>query len=274
MSHSPNRDCIVCYKDTLFSAPCCKQPFCEDCAANWAEKNHTPTCPGCRKPYYTSLDQCEGSEIFLKFKKNSKINVIAGTLVALCPKIIKFKTHKTHSNQMLHIKYRNITEYKPACAPNAFTCERKECEFKLVRATYAEIDESDDESDDEAFEYLTLLMYESDDAEHRYDQACTIYANDLCAAAEITQNIYISQYMMKGWLEFISSTDYTIEIIINEHALKKAFEFDLLTMPVDAHNVRGMYRTICSDLINAYALKKSKLDNFVRESRQYFGEDD
>ena len=117
-------DCMVCYNKCNFIAPCCKQSFCTECAKNWAEQNQTPSCPGCRKPYARSFNDLIGCLILIDIKKldtfgKTKNETIKGTLLKICPTIIKVKTQE----KTRHIKYRHIVRYKHSDAPDSFYCD-------------------------------------------------------------------------------------------------------------------------------------------------------
>ena len=142
MSISPKCDmkCMVCYEDTGYTTPCCKQPFCRSCATNWAEHKHTPTCPSCRELYFKSLKELVGHDIKLTIQKGQNMVVLEGQLESLCPTLMKLKgtetvyrgglrkwmetKHKTilKPEKTHHIKYKSIIHYRPLYAPGAFTC--------------------------------------------------------------------------------------------------------------------------------------------------------
>ena len=117
---SPQKEtlCCICYNTTLVLLPCCKQPCCDSCARNWAEKTHNPPCPMCRTQFYRSLTEIPKDEKVVVTRCHGKSSIV-GTIKP-CKKVLKvFAVEKQY-----HIPYESITSYRIARAPLATACER------------------------------------------------------------------------------------------------------------------------------------------------------
>jgi hypothetical protein len=259
---SQDLNCMVCYEDTTHITPCCKQSFCTKCANNWAEKNNDPTCPGCRELYYKSLHQLEGTEIFLSFKKKGKdTQTLSGTLVAVCSKTIKLKTH---DNRIRYIKYKNIAEYKPACAPNAFTCA---IGLGLLRPL-GTADHTYTQSS------VNVLREQYDDSYHQYEHAlgvfeqlCIDWALDIRHGAR-RQNIYLPDFYWEAYVRDIFNAGVGFYEAIEW--LKSVSGYDPIPVPDSDSDAScdesdlGFNRMMYDDGIEAAAIRDS-CEEEVRE---------